>query len=322
MKFNKIFDAFPPPKFLDMPYAGVSVSDSAIRCIQFGKKGGRLFIEKYTEKPIPTGVITNGQINNEDEVVRILAETQKDLKLKHVKITLPEERAYLFTAKIPLVEKSELRSAIESKMEENVPVSPLELTFDYNIFYHKQKEHLDVCVSALPISLVNQYVEISNKAGLSLLSLEIESQAIVRSLMPAHSVGTVLIAHFSPGKVGLYVASFRLVCFTSTITVKGDSANTPGLLLQEMKRVFTYWHTLKDNADKDDRKISQVIVCGEKFEDSMVSYLSSNVDVPVVMGNVWTNVLDVDSSLPEISFSDSLKYAAAVGLALPGDILI
>lgn len=321
MKFNKIFDAFPPPKFLNIPFAGVSISDFAIRSIQFGKKGGKLYIEKYIERPIPAGAITSGQINNQDEVVKVLSEVKKELGLGYVKISLPEERAYLFTAKIPLVEQGELRSAIESKMEENVPVSPLELTFDYNLFYHKQKEHLDVCVSALPISLINQYVEMANQSGLSLLSLEIESQAIVRSLLPPHAQGTVLVIHFSPGKVGLYVSSFRLVCFTSTVVIKGD-ANNPGLLLQEVKRVFTYWHTLKDNVDKADRKINQVIVCGEKFEDSMVSYLSSNLEAPVVMGNVWTNVFDIDSSLPEISFSDSLRYCASVGLALPGDILI
>jgi hypothetical protein len=83
-----------------------------------------------------------------------------------------------------------------------------------------------------------------------------------------------------------------------------------------------YWHTLKENVDKDDKKISQVFVCGEKFEDSMVSYLASHLDNPVELGNVWTNVFEVDKNLPEISFADSLKYSAPIGLALPRDILI
>ncbi len=322
MKFSKIFDAFPTPKFIDIPYAGLSISDSAVRAIQFGKRGGKLYIEKYTEKPIPQGIITSGQINNEDELVKILSEVKKELNLSYVKISLPEEKAYLFTAKIPLVEKNDIRSAVESKMEENVPVSPLDLTFDYNLYYHKQKEHLDVCVSALPVSLINQYVDIAKKSNLPLLSLEIESQAIVRSLLPSNSQGTVLVIHFSPGKVGLYISSFRLVCFTSTFLLKSNNSENPGVILQEIKRLFLYWHTLKDNVDKADRKIAKVIVCGEKFEDSIVSYISSNLDVQVIMGNVWTNVFDIDSNLPEISFSDSLKYAAAVGLALPGDILI
>ena len=322
MKFNKIFDSFPPPKFLDIPFAGLSISDTSVRSIQFGRKSGKLFIEKYIEKPIPAGVVSSGQIINQDEVVRLLKEVKNELNLDYVKVSLPEERAYLFTAKIPIVEQKELRSAIESKMEENVPVSPSELTFDYKLFYHKQKEHLDVSVSALPISLIDQYVEMADKSGLSLLSLEIESQAIIRALLPQNNLNTNLIVHFSPDKVGLYVSTYRVVRFTSTIQTKGEQASNPGYLLQEIKKLYLYWNTLKENIDKADRKISQVIVCGEKFEDSMISYLSSHLDTPVVMGNVWTNVFDINSDLPEISFSDSLRYSASVGLALPGDILI
>jgi hypothetical protein len=322
MKFNKIFDAFPTPKFLDIPYAGLSISDSAVRCMQFGKKGGGLYIEKYTEKALPVGVMTNGQINNQEEIIKVVSEIKKELNLDYVKVSLPEERAYLFTAKIPVVEKEELRSAIESKMEENVPVSPLELTFDYNLFYHKQKEHLDVSVSAIPISLIDQYVDIMQKSGLSLLSLEIESQAIVSSLLPKNNQGTTLVVHFNPDKVGLYVSYYRVVLFTSTIQTKGEYANNPSFLLQEIKKLYTYWHTLKENVDKDDKKISQIFVCGEKFEDSMISYLASHLDTPVGLGNVWTNVFDIDKNLPEISFNDSLKYSGPIGLALPRDILI
>lgn len=322
MKFNKIFDSFPPPKFLDIPFAGLSISDTSVRSIQFGRKSGKLFIEKYIEKPIPAGVVSSGQIINQDEVIRVLTEVKNELNLDYVKVSLPEERAYLFTAKIPIVEQKELRSAIESKMEENVPVSPSELTFDYKLFYHKQKEHLDVSVSALPISLIDQYVEMADKSGLSLLSLEIESQAIIRALLPQNNLNTNLIVHFSPDKVGLYVSTYRVVRFTSTIQTKGEQTSNPGYLLQEIKKLYLYWNTLKENIDKSDRKISQVIVCGEKFEDSMISYLSSHLDTPVVMGNVWTNVFDINSDLPEISFSDSLRYSASVGLALPGDILI
>ncbi len=322
MKFNNIFDAFPPPKFLDIPFAGLSISDTSVRSIQFGRKRGRLFIEKHIEKPIPAGVITSGQINNPDEVIKVLTEVKNELKLNYVKISLPEERAYLFTAKLPIIDQKELRSAIESKMEENVPVSPSELTFDYKLFLHKQRDHIDVSVSALPISLIEQYIDMANKAGLSLLSLEIESQAIIRSLLPTNSLNTVLIIHFSPDKVGLYVSTYRVVRFTSTIQTKGEQFNNPGYLLQEIRKLYTYWNTLKENLDKADRKISQVIVCGEKFEDSMISYLSSHLDTPIVMGNVWTNVFDINSELPEISFSDSLRYSASVGLALPGDVLI
>ena len=100
MKFNKILDAFPPPKFLNIPYAGLYISDSAIRCVKFRRKRDRLYIEKYTEKVIPAGFITGGQINNKAGLIEMLKVLKKDLNLDFVRVSLPEEKAYLFTAKI------------------------------------------------------------------------------------------------------------------------------------------------------------------------------------------------------------------------------
>ncbi len=327
MKFNKIFNAFPPPKFLDIPFAGLSISDSAVRVVQFSKKRGKLSIQKHGEKTLSPGVVTSGQINNKDELVKVIQDLKKELNLDYVRVSLPEEKAYLFTAKIPVVGKKEVRSAIESKIEENVPVPPGELTFDYRLFYHKEKEHLDVVVSNLPISVVQTYVDIIQNSNLSLLSLEIESQAIIRSVVHSNSLGTVLIINFGPEKVGLYVASFGVVRFTSTVQIKGNFTkdnmeNNQGLLLQELKKLNIYWHTLKENIDKPDMQITQIIVCGENFDESIVTYLSSHNSTPVVMGNVWVNAFDVNKEVPDISFNDSLRFAGAVGLALPNDILI
>lgn len=322
MNLKKIFKAFPTPEFLDIPFAGISISDTSVRCIKFGKKNSGLYIQKYAERPIPRGVIIGGQINNNEEIVNILTSIKKDLNISYVKMSLPEEKAYLFTAKIPMVSEKEIRSAVESKIEENVPVSPLELTFDYKLFDRSDDDLLGVVVSALPISLINTYVEIAEKVGLSLLSLEIESQAITRSVIAEGSNNTALIINFSAEKVGLFVSTSRLVRFTSTISTKGEYSNNPAFLMQEVKKLFTYWHTLKENVDNPDRQISQIYMCGEGFDEQMVSYISSHSKIQTSLANVWCNAFDINKFIPEVSFNESLKYAGAIGLALPSKILI
>ncbi|MBA3733484.1 pilus assembly protein PilM [Patescibacteria group bacterium] len=322
MIWKYIFEALPTPKILDIPYAGVAISDTAIRCIQFGMKDSMLFIEKFSEKPLAPGIIVSGQINKMEEVVSTLEELKKELHLDYVKISLPEEKAYLFTAKIPIIRQEEVRSAIDSKIEENVPVSPAELIFDYRIIDHRAKGHLDVVVSTLPITLVDTYVNMAKSAKLTLLSLEIESQAIARALLPKKVDVTSLIVHYGPEKVGLYVISNGLVHFTSTIPTMGQSKNNSEFLLQEIKKLYVYWHTLKENVDKPEKKISEILVCGENFNDEAVNYIRANNVTEVMVGNVWLNAFDINKSLPIIPFKDSLKYAAAVGLALPSDILI
>lgn len=322
MKVNSFFDHFPAPKFLNPPFSGLSISDGAIRTIQFVHKNKSLAIGKYSEKVLPPGIISGGQVNNKDELINIISEIKKELNLKYVKFSLPEEKAYLFTAKIPIVHLNEIKSAIESKIEENVPVSPGELMFDYKIRDHKEKEHFDVVVSTLQISVSEMYADIAEKAGVALLGLEIESQAIARALLPSNSKSTSLIAHFGVEKVSFFVVSFGMVQFTSTVPIKGNSIDNLDFLSQEIKRLYMYWHSLKDNIDEPDRKITEIIISGENFPDSVSDYLSSHNQTKVTLGNVWTNVFDINKSVPPISFSDSLKYAAAIGLALPSDYLL
>ncbi len=322
MNLKKIFQAFPAPKFLDIPYAGIMISDTYVRCISFNKKNGVLHLEKYSEKAITPGSVVDGQINNVDELVRIISEIKKELNLRFVKMSLPEEKAYLFTAKIPMVSGEEIKSSIESKMEENVPVSPAELTFDYKLFERPEKDLIGVVVSALPINIVDSYVEIAEKSGLSLISLEIESQAVTRAVVPVNTTGTSLVVNFSKDKFGLYVSTSRIVRFTSTIQTRGESSNNPAFLMQEIKRLYTYWHTLKENVGKSDRQISQIYICGEGIDDSLVSFVSTNSKTPTSLANVWVNAFDINKNVPEISFDESLKFAGSIGLAIPSKILI
>ncbi len=323
MNFKNFFDAFPPPDFLNFPYAGISISDTAVRCLQLSKKGKALSVSKFAQEPLPLGAVVSGAIINVGEVANILEKMKKDLNLGYAKVSLPEEKAYLFTTKIPIVENKEVRSAVEFKMEENVPVSPSELIFDYAVSDpYSHTDHLNVVVSALPISVLDKYVETFHTAGIPILSLEIESQAIARAVLLPGDSNTHLIIHFGREKVGLYVASGCIVHFTSTISVKGVGDEAVSFLSQEVKKLYTYWHTLKENAGVESKKIVSIIACGENVGDQILSYLSSHVKTEATPANVWINAFDINADIPQISFEDSLKFAPAVGLALPSENLI
>lgn len=222
-----------------------------------------------------------------------------------------------------MVKKEEILVAVESKIEENVPVSPKELIFDYQLVPHLGQDHLDVVLAALPIKIVEMYVEMAVSAGLIPLSLEIESQAVAMAVLTKGNIETVLIIRFGRAKVGLYVVNQGIVRFTSTVQfAKDQSGSRQSFLSAEIKKLYIYWHTLKENTGKSERKISQIIVCGENIEDNIVPYLSAENSSPVFLGNAWAKVFDTDSTLPDIPFFDSLRYVTAIGLALPSDIFI
>ncbi len=321
--FKHILDAFPPPAFLNIPYTGLSISDQFIRSIQFRRNGDYLKIVKHAEQMIPQGTVVSGQIMDAPGLVRMLESFKKENNIEHVRVSLPEEKAYLFTTKLPLEAQNDIRSAIEFTIEENVPLPASELVFDYILTpLENGADHFDVVVSAIPTTIVDSYVDVLNSAHIPVLSLEIESQAIARAVIETHNTETLLIMHFGKDKVGMYIVSGRVVHFTSTVVIKRDGTDVSELVVQEVKRLYSYWHTLKKNIDKDERQIARIIVCGKNFDESIVSYIASHNDVVVELGNVWTNVFDINTQVPQIQFGDSLRYATVIGLALPEKILI
>ncbi|MCX6703427.1 MAG: pilus assembly protein PilM [Candidatus Zambryskibacteria bacterium] len=321
---NLFLKFFPPPKFLDPEYSGVSVSDTSIRFFQFEKRGDTISIKKYLERALPLGAIVSGYIHNTDEVIEVLKDIKKEIKTPYVRASLPEEKAYLFKTQIPRVAVKDIRSNIEFKLEENVPLPANILSFDFAVVDPKdqKKEHFDVVVSAIPSEVIDLYVEVFESAGFIPYSLEIESQAIARSLLKKTERGTYVIIHCAPHKVGLYIVSHGVIHFTSTVSTSLKGEFDPVDIGTELKKVVTFWKTSGVSDDTESKDIEAVFVTGEGFTEDFVSGLASNSKLSVSVGNVWINAFDVHKNVPEISFVDSVKYAPAIGLALPTHILI
>ncbi len=321
---SRFLKFFPTPKFLNPDFSGVSVSDTSIRFFQFEEKGSQLVIKKYVERAIPEGAIVAGYIQHTEPVIEVLKDIRKEIKTPYVRASLPEEKAYLFKLDIPLVQSHEIRENIEFKLEENVPLPAETLAFDFAVVDPKDphKDHFTVVVSAIPREVIDVYVEVFNAAGFIPYSLEIESQAIARSLLTKMQRGTHVIVHCAPQKVGLYIVSHSIIHFTSTINLQPQEGFNPVSISTEVKKVITFWknsHVSDDTLSKD---IEKVFVTGEGFTEDFVVALGSNIKTEVVIGNVWINAFDVHKTVPEIPFLDSVKYAPAIGLALPTHILI
>lgn len=321
---SRFLKFFPVPKFLNPDCVGASVSDTSIRFFQFEKKGAELVIKKYVERSLPAGAIISGHIHNTDEVIAVLKDIKKEIKISCVRASLPEEKAYLFKIDTPLVPPDDIRSNIEFKLEENVPLPANTLAFDFAVIDPKEpkKDHFDVVVSAIPREVIDVYVEVFESAGFMLYSLEMESQAIARALLKKTERGTYVIVHCAPQKVGLYIVSHSIVHFTSTFPLVAEGSFDPALVAPELKKVIAFWKTSHVSNDTASKDIEQIFVTGEGFTEDFAPALGALIKTSVLVGNVWLNAFDVKESVPELSFIDSVKYAPAIGLALPTHILI
>ena len=322
MHTSALFKLFPPPKFLVMRYAGLNVSDEAIRCLEYGRNGHGLFISKYGSTPLPPGLIDGGDVQDEKKLIEMLSEFDRTHDLSYVKVSIPEEKAYLFETEIsgPTDVRS-IEEQIEFKLEENVPLSAADAVFYFDLIHPaKPGESLRASVSVVPRSYIEHLMSILRNAGIFPVAFEVAPRSLTRAILPADDVNTVLFVHIMSRKVGMYVVAKRVVSFTSTLnwsgttTEENDFSSRVTTITREVERIQSYW--ISKSAGQ---AISQVIIIGKDstaYEAPLEAALSQ-INIHAHVADVWHNVLDLNHYIPPISREESLEYAVAAGLGIP-----
>jgi Tfp pilus assembly PilM family ATPase len=344
---RSFFDFFPTPRFLEMPATGLSITDAGVRLVEFKKQSGVLTISQSGEALFPEGSIQSGNIINPEAVVTVLKELKKQHDIEYVRSTLPEERAYLFRTKLINSPDRDLDTSIEFSIEENVPISVSEAVFDYAILSKTMgqggEEVIDATVSVISQVVVEEYLELLNRAGLNPLHFEVESQAISKSVVPMDMHVPMLIINVGKNKVGLYIVADRCVIFSSTVTSSlpeistytsdikflskdgsGDANPSTQIYIglesaiTEIKKIFLYWQTLAERDGKSALPIDRAIICGDEgARTGLADFFSKRLNIKVELANVWVNAFNFHEYVPDIPLEKSLGYASAVGLALP-----
>jgi type IV pilus assembly protein PilM len=348
---------FPTPDFLEPEFFGLDVSDESIKYVEIIKtsKGDR--VGKYGEKSIPVGIIESGKIKDSLKLEEILTNLQKEVGMKVARVSLPEEQVYIFKAKLEKSGLSNIREGIELILEEYVPIQAQDAVFDYEIL-SENEQSLEVLVSAIPKEVIDSYLSVFSNSMIVTPAFELEAQAIARAVIKKNDLDTYMIVDFGQKRTGISVVSKGLVVFASTLDVGGvmltnliqknfkitfEEAekmkreyglqrnlknkdmfsvllNGVSILRDEIAKHYLYWHTHKDEEGKDRPKIHKIILCGgDSNLIGFADYLSVTTKNDIEIANVWVNMSDSKSYVPEITFEKSLSYVAALGLAM-GDI--
>jgi Tfp pilus assembly PilM family ATPase len=319
---SHFFDLFPTPRFLEMSAPGLSIEDRTLHYIEFNRFKGGLVLKNHASANIPEGIIQKGEIVDSAGFTAILKAFARTHNLRHVRCSIPEEQSYIFRGKIPkTTESSEIRTAVEFIIEENVPLMVSESVFDYSVIEQENQNEatsMDVSVSVVSERVVRSYLEALRKADLSPLHFEIESQAIAKALVRRDDPTAYLLLNFFETKIGIYIVSENVVQFSSTIALSGDRKVVPfDELKNEIHKVLSYWDSQLEKLNEKKKVISNVIVSGVVSDEKELFEKLDFLKMSLEIGNVWSNAFSFNFHIPEIPKAESLSYATAIGLALP-----
>jgi type IV pilus assembly protein PilM len=219
---------------------GLDISDRSFKIAYLKNKRKRLALHAYGEFPIPEGIVERGEVQQEDAlsqiIVKALASFGKTLDTRDVVASLPEEQAFLQIVQFPLMKQAELEHAVRFQAENYVPHSIEKVYLDFQVVqpFHNHLDHADVLLAALPRTMVDPYVSVLGKAGLSPKALEIESLSISRALVPQQVAAMpLLLVDFGETRTSFVVFSGYSLRFTASIPVSS------GQLTQSIARTLS-----------------------------------------------------------------------------------
>ncbi len=336
MKQSKFFHYFPIPTFLAMKDVGLSIDNSCVRFIEIVDSDEKVTVTKYGTVEFPPQAIIEGEIVNTEGVKAALTSIRTQHGIHFSQFALPDDKVYVFKLRLPSIPENEVKSALEFKIDENIPLAAPEAIFDYVIVGNQDSLGIDVVVSAVARNTSQAYNELLKASGIQPLHFGLESQAIANAVVPHLETGTFIIINFFPHKTTISIVEKNVVQFSLSLRKEGITEASTGNesfvsgngaaestvppkylsgIRQELERVLNYWH------DKSAMKGSdwnyKVIICGaEALNPAFVESFSKLIETPVLVANPWCNVYPDETHVPPISKEESFKYAAAIGLAI------
>lgn len=321
-----IYSIVPPPQFLLLDTVGVDISPKSVCALKLVRtRVGRVPVAHkeilFTEE---CELLQTTEDLKRCETLREALKTLKqELGMQFVKVSLPEMKTYVFKTSVPIEAVPTIEDALTVKLQENVPLDPSELLYDFQILPpQRMQQVVDVVVTVFPKNVIATYTNLLTEVGLTPVAFESESQANARAVVYPYDHTPYLLVHMGYTKVSLAIVERGVVHYTSSISypseeiVKDFTAQPAQSLKAKINTLLVYWFTNKHNPDVDE-KISNTILTGPfASTPGLVAFLEQYLRINVDIANVWKNCFDVNEFVPTLSQQEALKYTTAIGLSL------
>ncbi|MDD4900701.1 MAG: pilus assembly protein PilM [Patescibacteria group bacterium] len=172
---------------------GLDISDLSLKLIQLNKTRDKITIQALNKLSLPPGIIVNGIIKNEPELIKAIRKIVANplygkVSSEEVVACLPESKTFV---KLIEVQKSPnaLQDVIGSEIEKHVPLAIADIYYDWQTITELNDKYF-VLIGAAPKEIVKAYSNVLDHARLSMAALEVEPVAIARCLLKEEAPGS------------------------------------------------------------------------------------------------------------------------------------
>lgn len=289
------------------------------------------------------------------ELATIIKKLTKDAKIsgREVAIALPETQVFTRVMQFPLLTDSEIASAVKWEAEEYIPIPVKDAIIEHQIVERLENAsppQVLVLLVAVLRNLVESYIHVCSKAGLSVNGVETELMSMIRSLAPEGKAS--MLVDFGAHSTDIAITKNNQLYFSRSVPTAGDAftravAQSLGVTIQQAEEYKRTYGLSEDQLEgKVGRSIepilkvvateikkaihyyqlnikgetpSQVIISGGTAGLPGISPILTNLlGLEVVVGTPFGKIkVDPESARGLANYAP--LYSVAAGLAMRGD---
>lgn len=342
-------------------HLGVDIGTSNIKIVQLHPEDGKFMLETY-------GLVNvSFQITNKDNPAAIsqAAQTLKTLMRKagvttdKVVASLPNSSVFTSVIEMPKMSESELKSAIEFEAKKYVPLPLEEVALSWSVLEQKkakithdtnlgslknaQDSKSKILLTAVPTTVIDNYVKVFQEAGLEPQALEIEALAMIRSVIGTDTDLSLLI------DIGAKSTTINLVDegylrISKNLNIGGDTVTTsiaqslsvnfsraeqfkkdfglssqgqqiPAVMRPILDIIKNEAQQLISLVESRGERVSKIILSGGGSKLPHLTEYFSLFGKPVSLANPWTEVVYPVKLKPVVE-PLGLNLAVALGLSM------
>ncbi|MDO8668694.1 MAG: pilus assembly protein PilM [Candidatus Buchananbacteria bacterium] len=359
-------------------YLGIDIGTSSIKVIELSNFKGRPRLVTYgfiEKKPAEIRNLVDDTAGTAAIINEICAKAKTSSK--KVIAALPNFSVFTSILNLPNLPKKELASAISWEAKKIIPMPLEDIILDWKIIeeieesdgskisdfsqsygenqankpmskiFSKPQKNLRILLTGASKSLVRKYVDIFNVAGLTLLSLETENFALIRSLV-GNDKSTIMLVDFGAStssiamvEKGIPVLSRSLEmggtvmtrAISNSLNVNFDRAEqfkqdlslgsetADNSLPQTVEKAFSpilneIKYTLNSYQEQNKKKVEKIILTGgSSLLGNLPGYISKVLNINTYIGDPWARII-FPTELKPILDRLGAKFAIAVGLSM------
>ncbi|OGE75451.1 MAG: hypothetical protein A3C85_03070 [Candidatus Doudnabacteria bacterium RIFCSPHIGHO2_02_FULL_48_21] len=325
---------------------GVDIGTSTIKVVQLKRDNGKFLLETYGMVNAASQVMSKADVDVISQTAGVLKTLLEKAKVttKKVIASLPNNIVFVSVIDMPALSDKELKNAIEWEARRYVPLPLEEVTLSWSVMRESQTaEKIKVLITAVPTTVIENYLRMFKLAGLDPQALEIEALALIRSLAGSRQDAFIIVdigaRNTSLNLVdkgflrisrnlpvggdtitsgiaqSLKISPGRAEQFKMDLGLSGDLQQIPQVMKASLESIKNETGQLVKIYEASGGTISEIIFAGSGAYLPGLSVYFSDLGIKASLGNPF-KFIEYDERLKTALPKVSMGLSIALGLAM------